>query len=64
VKVADGGNPQRTSTTVLTINVNQNLNTPEFDTTGGPCSREFSEDTAPGSFIASVTATDSDPKVL
>lgn len=62
--VQDGGSPARTSTTVLTININQNLYTPEFSTTGGPCGADISEDSQPGAVVTTVTATDRDVKVL
>lgn len=60
----DGGARPRTSTTVLTINIDQNLYTPEFSTTGGPCGADISEDSLSGAVVTTVTASDNDVKVL
>ena len=62
VKVEDGGDPPRSATTVLTININYNLNSPIFDSISD-CSSELSENQNPAEVIGSVFATDSDTRV-
>ena len=56
----DGGEPARSATQVLTININQNLHTPEFDAGQDPCSADISEDFEVGATIDSVLAVDLD----
>jgi len=62
VKVQDGGSPPLSATTVLTINVIQNLRNPEFnaDLCEASINEEFPTGTQP---IDTVTATDADSKV-
>lgn len=62
VRAADGGSPPRTATTILTINVLQNLNAPIFPTQD-PCTASITEETPAGQLVDTVTATDSDSKV-
>ena len=62
MKVADGGFPPKSATAVLIININYNLESPEFDISSD-CTSELSENQATGETIDTVYAIDADRQV-
>ncbi len=61
VEVADGGNPARTRTAILTVNIQRNLATPIFAQTN--YKTEILEIQTIGQSILKVQARDADQKV-
>ena len=61
MRARDGGTPRLSSTVVLTVSVNRNLFTPVFSQP--QYTVDISENTAPGTGILFVSASDSDVSV-
>ncbi len=57
----DGGTPAQTATTIVTIDVDRNLNSPRF--AQGNLRVNIPETLAAGSLVTSVTASDEDSQV-
>ena len=58
VLAKDGGTPSRTATTIVTIDVDRNLNSPRFNPNNARVN--IPETLAAGSLVTSVTASDED----
>ncbi len=57
----DGGTPPQTATSIVTINVDRNLNTPRFRESN--IRVNIPETLAAGSLVSAVAATDQDTQV-